>query len=733
MGINGLLPLLKSIHKNCHLKKFEGKTLGVDAYGWLHRGAVACAIELATGKPTRKFVEFAMNRVRMLQHFGVLPFLVFDGDYLPSKAVTEASRAKRREESKITGIKLLKAGKVSQAQNEFQKSLDITPEMARQLIDELRATGVQYVVAPYEADSQMVYLETKGIISGIISEDSDLLVFGAKCLLTKLDQYGNCIEVNKSDFSACRDLNLSGWSDTAFRQMAILSGCDYLARINNMGLKTANRMLRKHKSIENVVRMLQFDAKFCVPLGYLESFHKAELTFLYQRVYCPKKKSLVLHTEPPKSLDIENMPFIGAFVEPIIAQGVAIGDLHPMTKLPIVVPRGFVTPSQTRMCQNSHSNEQSAKISREISRGLSITKYFDKRTPLAELDPNSLTPSPRQQETLERNPRLWMSSPINQPHLHRNSVRRVRLSLPSGKNSEACQIETALTSSEFRSPKRARLCNGINQEPELESLAFHSSPFFSSKPTETGTSEGIREEKKNKILNTYIYSDNSIKDFMLCTMNLDDSSKARNVAKLNLSPKKDHNYTIDCLKEKPYQKTSVASLDSKSYKISPPPETSRNTPRFYPISKRVLGSNALIEPSLKSESAQCTLAQIIKEYQLPSKLSVQKQSRIPLATQSSTIGPKVRRISCHLTPLQRISSTATNRPRNSITTSSSLSHLSSIQVSHVPSLDHSKPLISEVAKADTTYLPTKDDMRNLLSSTIIGSEDLIVYDSEDES
>jgi exonuclease-1 len=52
----GLLPLLKSIHKPCSLKKFEGKTLGVDAYGWLHRGTVACAMELAMGKPTRKSV-----------------------------------------------------------------------------------------------------------------------------------------------------------------------------------------------------------------------------------------------------------------------------------------------------------------------------------------------------------------------------------------------------------------------------------------------------------------------------------------------------------------------------------------------------------------------------------------------------------------------------------------------------------------------------------------------------
>lgn len=50
----GLLPLLKSIQKPCNLKQFAGQTIGVDAYGWLHRGTVACAVELATGKPTSK-------------------------------------------------------------------------------------------------------------------------------------------------------------------------------------------------------------------------------------------------------------------------------------------------------------------------------------------------------------------------------------------------------------------------------------------------------------------------------------------------------------------------------------------------------------------------------------------------------------------------------------------------------------------------------------------------------
>lgn len=50
----GLLPLLKSIQKPCNLKKYSGQTIGVDAYGWLHRGTAACALDLALDKPTTK-------------------------------------------------------------------------------------------------------------------------------------------------------------------------------------------------------------------------------------------------------------------------------------------------------------------------------------------------------------------------------------------------------------------------------------------------------------------------------------------------------------------------------------------------------------------------------------------------------------------------------------------------------------------------------------------------------
>jgi exonuclease-1 len=412
MGISGLLPLLKSIHKPCNLKKFAGQTIGVDAYVWLHRGTVPCAIDLVLGKPTTKYIDFAMNRIRMLVHFGIIPFLVFDGDHLPSKGRTEKERARKRKESKELGLELLKLGKIAQAHLELQKAIDVTPEMAGLLIQELKKAGIQYIVAPYEADSQLAYLEKKGVIRGILSEDSDLLVFGARVLLTKLDQYGDCIMIRRDDFTACREISLVGWSDQEFRRMAIMGGCDYLANIEKMGLKTAYRLIRKHKTIERVMKAVQFDGKFKVPASYLEDFRRAEFTFLHQWVYCPVEKGLVNLT-PPNGVQLEEMPFIGQFVEPHIATGVAQGELHPHTKEPLKLP-GNYKPTARRSWP-ALSKESMAQQVPESKKNKSIDSFFrPTRVPLAELDPNLFAPTTGQQETLRRaSGSSWQATPVH--------------------------------------------------------------------------------------------------------------------------------------------------------------------------------------------------------------------------------------------------------------------------------------------------------------------------------
>lgn len=345
----------------------------------------------------------------MLLHFGVKPYMVFDGDYLPSKAATEASREKSRDEKKKLAKELLKAGKPSQATQEFQKCIDITPEMAAAVIQQLKKMNVDYVVAPYEADAQLVYLERNGLIDGIISDDSDLLVFGAKRLLTKLDQYGSCMEINRRDFCACREVSLTGWSDADFRRMAIMSGCDYLKGLPGVGLKTSYRMLRKSKTPERVVQMLQFQGTK-VSENYLSDFYKAELTFLHQWVFCPIKKELVHLTELEGGRMAEEMPYIGAHVEPHLARAIADGDMNPITKLPIA---HAPTPTKRRHSQTSTIAAPNPTPAKPIN---SYFKGRD-RIPMGAMDPNCFSVDPQRVAQLTAGGLVPRVFPLPRPYL----------------------------------------------------------------------------------------------------------------------------------------------------------------------------------------------------------------------------------------------------------------------------------------------------------------------------
>ena len=719
-------------------------------------------IRLSTRELTRgRFVEFAMHRVRMLQHFGVIPFLIFDGDYLPSKAATEVDRAKRREEGRKAGQELLRAGKSPQAYLEFQKAVDVTPEMARQLIDELRRTGVQYLVAPYEADAQMVYLERKGVIDGIISEDSDLLVFGAKCLLTKLDQYGNCIEINKADFCACKDISLTGWSDVEFRRMAILSGCDYLNSITNMGLKTAYRMVRKYKTVEKIIRMLQFDGKFIVPKGYLEAFNQAELTFLHQRVFCPRKLTLVYHTEPEHPIDDQYMPFIGAYVEPQISQGVARGDLNPITKLPILADDKSKMADSKTPWANSRRISQRSKSTNSPKKGTPINTFFmPKRIPLAELEINCFNLSPDQQDTLSRNTGPWVASPAPRPYVNRGAADPDQLlhlprSAPQITRNNATRIHTRTPNiSEPRPPKRARLCADIEtgaSPSKGQTIELGRSRYFTSAPPDPSPSFGRNGHgRKSKRQDITIFSDDSVDEVMRSLPDIASSDMGPKFAVLQENPRKIPN--------------SLQNISSVSASVDGAQTSGESAPGLTPTMSRA-GSIDQQDPSTPcaykclplaiespndalSPAPACTatskLSHVGQALPIPSSSALTRPSRIPLAVKpSESVRPiQMSAKPAGLTPLQRLGASATSRsklPKKQLLGSAFQNNnakpcRSLLSKCSLPFPEFAQENLVTTIEPASIPLPHPDEMENVALSMRAqnGSEDLIIHESEED-
>ena len=239
--------------------------------------------------------------------------------------------------------------------------------------------------------------------------------------------------------------------------------------------------------------MLQFEQKFTVPSGYLEQFYEAERTFLHHRVFCPLQKKLVYVTELEHGMKEQDMPYLGSNVSPEIAIGVACGELDPTTKKPIRMN----TATSSRSMPDLHRRPTFASAN-DLKPSKSIDNFFKpKRQPLAELDPNSLTPSPSQQRllNLHRNT-SWEARPVSSaPQLRRSTSGLLipgREALSNRHSERSSFLERAAALSKFQPSKRTRLCSDIDVSPsEKESQ----SPFFAGRPE---PSPCIRKKGKTK-------------------------------------------------------------------------------------------------------------------------------------------------------------------------------------------------------------------------------------------
>ncbi|KAI9168467.1 hypothetical protein H9P43_007839 [Blastocladiella emersonii ATCC 22665] len=375
MGITGLLPVLEPAVRKTHLSAFQGQTVGVDGHVWLHRGAYACAAELARGEPTSRFLNYARRRLALLQNLGVTPYVVLDGAPLPVKRGTNASRAERRAENLARAHALEAQGDAAAADKHFKACIRVTPTMVRALVAMLRAAGVAYLVAPYEADAQLAYLERSGLVDAILTEDSDLLVFGSRRVLMRLEDDGGCqlLERRAVRSAVAEPYDLRRWPLQRFVDWCVLSGCDYLSSARGVGLAKAHKYISsvcsrdqwdwdrgiyhdlersagepyvyhddsdpeddhghapaassaspgyRSDTLSRCIKSMVFKSQ-SIPDGYTKDALRARLTFRHQRVFCPRTRELVLLRPWPDLAHPARLHANSDYVE------LGLADTHP--------------------------------------------------------------------------------------------------------------------------------------------------------------------------------------------------------------------------------------------------------------------------------------------------------------------------------------------------------------------------------------------------------------------
>jgi len=277
------------------LEQLSDKIVAIDAMNSLYQ--FLAIIRQRDGQPLKdskgrvtSHLSGLFYRTTNLVELGIRPIYVFDGEPPKLKRRTVKERIELRKEAAKEWTAALEAGDVEEARKYAQRAGRLTDEMisgSKKLLDGM---GVPWVQAPCEGEAQAAHLVQRGDAWAAGSQDFDSLLFGAPLLVRNLAITGRrklpskdvYVEVSPELMELQTVLKELGVTREQLVDIGILIGTDYNEGIKGIGPKKALELVRKHGSMENILRT-ELANKFEVdPLEVREIFLKPTVIGRYK-------------------------------------------------------------------------------------------------------------------------------------------------------------------------------------------------------------------------------------------------------------------------------------------------------------------------------------------------------------------------------------------------------------------------------------------------------------------
>ena len=301
MGINDLLNIYKPLLTQEHISILKNKTCAIDIMVWLYKGVYASLNnQKEQNEKNDIYLNYPLKMISLLLSFDIKCICVFDGKILKAKQKEITNRNLYKETSKKLAEKLEKEGKEEESKKIFNRTLKTKSRMINSLIEILKKLNQKVIISPYESDAEISYLYKEKKIDFAITEDSDLIPYGVKKIVFKLDPNGNCeyldLEkkyINYPNYICKFLLNIP---KLKLIQFCVMLGCDYLPQIKGFGCKSAFKIFSFCDSIDDVVYFLKNSGKYQFENNddnnYIIKAKNACAVFLYQTIYDIDKKIL---------------------------------------------------------------------------------------------------------------------------------------------------------------------------------------------------------------------------------------------------------------------------------------------------------------------------------------------------------------------------------------------------------------------------------------------------------
>ncbi len=264
--------LVAEVKEKIELDTLKNKTLAVDAYNTIYqflsiiRQPNGMPLTDRDGRVTSHLSGLFYRNINLFEH-GITPIYVFDGVPPILKQKTIEARMNRREEARKEWNKALAEGRIEEARTHAMASTRINKEIVQSSKDLLDYMGITYIQAPSEGEAQAARMAKEGAVYAAASQDYDLFLFGSDTVIRNLTISGRrkiprknvYVDITPERIVLQDLLKNLGINQIQLIWLGILIGTDFDEGIEGIGPKTALRIVKESKSLDDIVRYL--DAK----------------------------------------------------------------------------------------------------------------------------------------------------------------------------------------------------------------------------------------------------------------------------------------------------------------------------------------------------------------------------------------------------------------------------------------------------------------------------------------
>lgn len=254
-----------------NVKQLKGTTVGLDAYVLIYQ--MLARVRMAEqggqefsyqGNVTSHLIGIFARCVHLLEN-DIKVCAILDGPPPVFKERILKIRAERKKVAEKKRLEALEKEDMEAAQKYAQQTITVDEQILDDTSKLFNLLGIPVVTAVHDAEAQIALMVRKGILNSAVSQDYDTFAFGANHIIRNLTVAqrrtvrGQTVTVMPEQFYLEKILTGLEISREQLILAGLLIGTDFNSGVKGVGPKTALKLVKKYKSIEEITPIIMKD------------------------------------------------------------------------------------------------------------------------------------------------------------------------------------------------------------------------------------------------------------------------------------------------------------------------------------------------------------------------------------------------------------------------------------------------------------------------------------------